>query len=70
MYKMKKNLEHVMHAAILAVILCFVMRQMGQSDDQACARSIVIASAALIYMIMFGHSFPPTKMNPALVFWK
>jgi hypothetical protein len=68
MYKMKKNLEHIMHAAILGVILCFVMRQMGQSDDQACARSIVIASAALIYMIMFGHSFPPGNLNPALKF--
>jgi len=68
-YKMKQNLEHVMHAVILGIALCFVMVQfLGQSQEMACSRSIVIASLALIYMIMFGHSFPPGRINPSLGF--
>jgi len=68
---MKQNLEHVVHAVILGVVLCLIMKYaLGQGDAAACSRSIVLAAGALIYMIMFGHSFPPTKMNPALVFWK
>lgn len=65
---MNKNLEHVLHAGILVVVLCFIMKQMGQTDDQACSRSIVIGSVALIYMVMFGHTFPPGNLNPALKF--
>ena len=64
---MKQNLEHVMHAVIIAIVLCFIMVQfLGQSQEMACGRSILIASLALIYMILFGHSFPPGKINPSL----
>ena len=66
---MKQNLEHVMHAAILSVVLYFGMTKlMGNNENTACARSIVLASVALIYMIMYGHKFPPGALNPALGF--
>jgi len=63
---MNKDLEHVMHAVIGGAILCFVMMQMGQSKEMACSRSILIAALALVYMVLFGHSFPPGKLNPNL----
>ena len=63
---MGKDLEHVIHAAIGGAILYFVMMQMGQSKEMACSRSILIASIALVYMVLFGHSFPPGKLNPSL----
>ena len=64
---MKANLEHVMHAVILAVVLYFAMvHLLGQSQEMACSRSIVLAALALVYMIMFGHSFPPGRVNPSL----
>ena len=66
---MNPNLEHVMHSAILCVALYFVMTKLlGQNQNIACSRSIILASIALIYMIMYGHSFPPGKLNPSLGF--
>jgi len=41
---------------------------MGQGSDKACSRSIIISALALIYMIMYGHQFPPGTMNPSLGF--
>jgi hypothetical protein len=66
---MNHNMEHVMHAAILGVILYFGMTKlMGQNCEMACGRSIILASVALIYMIMYGHKFPPGALNPSLGF--
>ena len=65
---MKQNLEHVMHAAILGVSFYAGSKLTGQNENMACARSIVLASVALIYMIMYGHKFPPGALNPALGF--
>jgi len=66
---MKQNLEHVLHSAILGVVLYLGMTKlMGQGSEKACGRSIILASLALIYMIMFGHQFPPGTMNPSLGF--
>lgn len=63
---MGKDLEHVLHAGIGGAVLCFVMMQMGQSKEMACSRSILIAAVALVYMMLFGHSFPPGNLNPSL----
>ena len=64
---MKANLEHVMHAVILTVVLYFAMvHLLDQSQAMACSRSIVLGALALIYMIIFGHSFPPGRVNPSL----
>jgi len=66
---MKQNLEHVMHAAILCVVLYFGMTKlMSLGSDKACGLSIIISSSALIYMIIYGHQFPPGATNPSLGF--
>tara|TARA_Y100000817_G_C16534798_1_gene401712 strand:+ start:210 stop:410 length:201 start_codon:yes stop_codon:yes gene_type:complete len=66
---MKQNLEHVMHAVIISVVLYFGMvHLLNQSKEKACSRSILFAGIALVYMIMFGHSFPPGRLNPSLGF--
>ena len=65
---MNNCLEHVLHAGILGFVLYFIMKQMGQSEDKACNRSGLIAGVAFVYMILFGHSFPPNNLNSALGF--
>ena len=66
---MKQNLEHVMHALVLSVVLYFGMVHiLKQDEEKACSRSILLSGIALVYMIMYGHSFPPGKLNPSLGF--
>jgi len=64
---MDKNCEHVFHALILGVVLYFGMVYLlKQSKEMACSRSVLLAGIALVYMIMFGHNFPPKGLNPSL----
>tara|TARA_B110000008_G_C16667543_1_gene443409 strand:- start:68 stop:265 length:198 start_codon:yes stop_codon:yes gene_type:complete len=64
-----KNVEHLSHAFLLGLVLYVIMTQfMGQPYEKACGRSMILASCALIYMIMFGHKFPPGKINSSLGF--
>ena len=53
----------VVHAALIGLIV-FVVMVFGlrQQNEVAERRSILIASVALIYMILFGHGLP-FKMN-------
>jgi len=37
-----------------------------QKSEQAVNRSVLIGTVILMYMILFGHSFPPGKINPNL----
>ena len=65
---MKENMMHLLHAAIVTVVSYFVMMKvLNQSSDKACGRSLILGSFALIYMVMFGHDFPPTKIKPYLL---
>jgi len=62
-------MEHILHSVILGVVLYLGMVYgLGQSQEMAISRSTVIAAVALIYMVMYGHSFPPGKLNPSLGF--
>ena len=66
---MGKSMEHILHSVILGVVLYLGMVYvLGQSQEMAISRSTVIAAVALIYMVMYGHSFPPGKLNPSLGF--
>tara|TARA_Y100000996_G_C22137950_1_gene485010 strand:+ start:276 stop:476 length:201 start_codon:yes stop_codon:yes gene_type:complete len=66
---MNKNIEHIFHAVIIGVSLCFIMTKvLGQNMNVACDRSIVLAAGALIYMVLFGHKFPPSGLNPSFKF--
>ena len=63
------SMEHLVHSVILGVVLYLGMTMgLGQSKETACGRSCVLAAAAYIYMIMFGHTFHPGRLNPALGF--
>ena len=63
------GLNHLWHSAILLVVSYVVMTQaLKQSSNVAFDRSVILASLALIYMIMFGHQFPPGNLNPNLSF--
>tara|TARA_B100000683_G_C12309534_1_gene481717 strand:- start:408 stop:608 length:201 start_codon:yes stop_codon:yes gene_type:complete len=64
---MDLNLEHVLHSAILGVLLYLGMVYLlKQGKKKAMSRSVLIASLALVYMILFGHNFPPTNLNADL----
>ena len=65
---MKENMMHLFNAIIITVVSYFVMMKVfNQSSDKACGRSLILGSFALIYMVMFGHDFPPTKVKPYLL---
>jgi len=53
----------VLHSLIIGIILClFMIFGLGQQNEVAERRSILIASFVLIYMILFGHGLP-LKLN-------
>jgi putative effector of murein hydrolase len=57
--------SHVLHSILLTAILYALMVYvLKQSHEIALNRSILIGTIALIYMILYGHSFPPGRMNP------
>ena len=55
----------VIHSiAITTILLVLMTKVFKQSVPVATDRSIFIGTIILMYMILFGHSFPPGKMNP------
>jgi len=49
----------MLHSVIIGVIICvFMIFVLGQQNEVAERRSILIASVVLIYMILFGHGLP------------
>ena len=65
---MEGPLEHLMHGAVLAAVLYFVMKfLLKQSENVAVTRSLFIGLIATLYMLLFGHG-APTKVNPVLKF--
>jgi putative effector of murein hydrolase len=60
---MDNALSHLFHAAIITIILYFIMKFiLKQSDIMSLNRSILVGALALIYMILFGHGMP-THLN-------
>jgi hypothetical protein len=56
----------ILHSAIIGVLLYLVMVfLLGQKQSVAENRSILLASLALAYMILFGHGLP-TAINQDL----
>ena len=63
---MERGLMMVLHSAIIGLILyAFMIFALGQKQNVAENRSILIASAVLIYMILFGHGLP-LKLNDGI----
>tara|TARA_B100001287_G_C22555450_1_gene468881 strand:+ start:639 stop:839 length:201 start_codon:yes stop_codon:yes gene_type:complete len=66
---MGKSMEHVLHAAVLTFVLYLGMVYLlKQNKEMACSRSILLGSLSLVYMVLFGHSVPPSGLNPSLGF--
>ena len=62
----ERGLTMVVHSVIIGVALYAIMTLMlKQSPVVAENRSICIAAAVLIYMIVFGHGLPG-RINPQL----
>ena len=56
----------IMHSVIIGILLyLFMIFILGQKQSVAENRSILLASFALIYMILFGHGLP-TSINKNL----
>jgi hypothetical protein len=56
---MNSSFNHLLHSVILGVLLYFVMVfVLNQSYRVAQDRSMLIASLAFVYMLLFGHSLP------------
>jgi hypothetical protein len=63
---MERGIIMALHSAIIGVLLYLGMVfALGQQAAVAENRSVLIASAVLIYMILLGHGLP-TKLNSAL----
>ena len=61
-----RGLTMVMHSAVIGVALyVFMLLFLKQAPMVAENRSICIAAAVLIYMIVFGHGLPG-RVNPQL----
>lgn len=56
---MERGLTMLLHSVILGVMLyAFMIFGLGQQQNIAENRSILIAAFILIYMILFGHGLP------------
>jgi hypothetical protein len=63
---MERGLIMVLHSLVIGVVLYMLMVFIfNQNPRIAENRSILIASAILIYMLLFGHGLP-TKINKDL----
>ena len=66
MDKTERGLMMVLHSAVIGVVLYLLMVFVfNQNPQLAENRSILIAAALLIYMILFGHGLP-TRLNKDL----
>jgi hypothetical protein len=55
----------VMRSVIIVIVLYLIMKMLlKQSNEVAIDRSILIGAFVSIYMVLFGNSFPPGKINP------
>ena len=56
---MVNALMHVVHAAVLGLVLYALMVYcLKQNRNVAETRSVLIAGLALVYMVVFGHGLP------------
>ncbi len=65
---MENGTTMVLHCILITAVLYFIMFYLlKQSSNVAIDRSILIGAIILIYMIVYGHSFPPGKINPNIL---
>jgi uncharacterized membrane protein YhaH (DUF805 family) len=60
---MEQHWMMVLHSIIIGIVaFLFMIFILGQKNEVAERRSILIAAVVLIYMILFGHGLP-VKLN-------
>jgi hypothetical protein len=63
---MERGLTMLLHSAIIGIVLYLIMVYvLKQRQVVAENRSVLLAAAVLIYMIVFGHGMP-NKINKDL----
>ena len=63
---MEKGRMMLLHSVIIGILLyLFMFFILGQKQNVAENRSILLASVILIYMVLFGHGLP-TSINKNL----
>ena len=63
---MENGRTMLLHSIIIGILLyLFMVFILGQKQDIAENRSILLAGIVLVYMILFGHKLP-TSINPNL----
>ncbi len=63
---MEKGRMMLLHSAIIGILLyIFMVFILGQNENVAENRSILLGAVILIYMIVFGHGLP-TSINKNL----
>ena len=61
---MENGTQMVLHCILITAVLYAIMKfALKQSTPVAIDRSILIGAIILVYMILYGHSFPPGKIN-------
>jgi hypothetical protein len=61
---MESSMDMLMHSAGIAVIIFLVLRfLLKQKKDQAEARAMLIGALSLVYMLIWGHGAPSSKIN-------
>ena len=65
-YIMETGITMLLHSVIIGILLyLFMVFILGQKQNVAENRSILLASFTLVYMILFGHGLP-TSLNKNL----
>ena len=58
---MERGLMMLLHALMIGIILYLVMVfGLGQPQEVAEDRSVLLGALVLVYMILFGHGLPDT----------
>ena len=67
MYKMESGMIMLFHSAVIGV-LAFLFMKFGLKQAQRVAedRSVLLFSATLLYMVLFGHGMP-NKINKNII---
>ena len=65
---MESGFTMVIHCIVITAVLYVLMVYiLKQSVPVATDRSVLIGAIVLIYMTLFGHSFPPSRINPNIM---
>jgi hypothetical protein len=56
---MNRLVDHLMHAALLSVVVFLVLRYLvGQSNSRSVNNSVLVGVVAMVYMVVVGHGLP------------